>query len=121
MEEQKEYRVEGFEKCPLCGCEEDLRTNFIAELKKEGMIAEDFPDTRGLKLNEPLYEQKELQQLMANPVTALTGKVTVPNLRYHFGFCAECKHIFLLNMNLSLQDMPVQFMKMPGAQQLPPQ
>ena len=95
-----------FTKCPVCGSEERLGKQRIAELKEEGKLNKSsFPD--GPVLTIPLLDPNH------PPSILLANSVKIPVLNYYWDACAnpECGSIYCWKFDQVEAQLPVQFQR----------
>ena len=103
MSEEKKklgFPIKGHDRCPNCGCEEGIGAETIHQLKKEGELSKEiFP--KGMMVQIPLLDPMKLQKV-------LTPVVQMPVFTWYYDICAECKTLYVKEIDLTWQPVQVQ-------------
>ena len=85
--------IEGHDKCPECGSEKRLIADFVAELRKDGVISQEaFPNSSGA-WEIPFMDLKKFSLLQVPQAIR-----PFPVLRILFDVCGECMKPYILRV-----------------------
>ncbi len=97
------FPMAGALKCPHCGSEKRVFTNYISELERKGKLAKNVYNT-GLMISVPL--------LRAVPKVFSTHP-TIPIFTAYFDICEECKTMY--STGIDAKEVPVPDVQMSRA------
>lgn len=103
MEEKRNqiiFPIQCYDKCPSCGCEEGHGATILKQLKDNGKLSENYPETL------------TLQAACLDPVK-LSMEITpkMPVISFKYEVCKDCSMFYIKSIDLTWQ--PVQLQAQP--------